>query len=357
MIGDRVWLDVNGDGLFGSPIVDRPEFLSEPGLAGVTVTLLNGSGAVLQSTTTDPNGLYALTNLGPGTYVLSFTLPPGYLFTTQNAFGNTQDGNDSDVDPATGATAPFALGMGEVAGSIDGGALAEPKLAASKRAVPGDSAVVRAGDRITYTIWVTNLAQTAALLVPITDSIPGGTSFVEASAVPALASGPDPLVWSIPALQPNAAYSVTFSVAVGSGGAQTSISNTATVGNMPVTQTNEVVHVFAPTAIQLLSLTAARAGGSVRVAWAVADEVDTLGYRVLRGASAERGGAQMVSGGLIAASGTGGSYAWVDAAAPSGAAFYWVEEVEVDGQTVTDYGPVRAPAVLTRQVYLPTLMR
>jgi uncharacterized repeat protein (TIGR01451 family) len=58
-VGDFVWYDVNGDGVQDS---------GEPGLSGVTVTLIDGNGVEVASTTTDGDGYYYFDWLRPGTY-------------------------------------------------------------------------------------------------------------------------------------------------------------------------------------------------------------------------------------------------------------------------------------------------
>jgi hypothetical protein len=90
-IGDRVWLDNNNDGL---------QTTGEPGVAGITVTLYNTSGAVVATTVTDANGNYIFTGLPAGTdFRVGFTLPAGMIFTTKDetAGGGTDD-TDSDVN-------------------------------------------------------------------------------------------------------------------------------------------------------------------------------------------------------------------------------------------------------------------
>ncbi|MBW8873571.1 MAG: carboxypeptidase regulatory-like domain-containing protein [Acidobacteria bacterium] len=70
-IGDRLWLDTNGDG------VQDP---GEVGINGTTVQLLDGGGNVIGTTTTAGDGIYHFNNLTPGTYsvrVVSTTLPAG----------------------------------------------------------------------------------------------------------------------------------------------------------------------------------------------------------------------------------------------------------------------------------------
>ncbi len=52
---------------------------NEPGLANVTVQLLDSSGTVLQTTLTDSNGAYSFQQLPPGTYTVHEIQPAGYL--------------------------------------------------------------------------------------------------------------------------------------------------------------------------------------------------------------------------------------------------------------------------------------
>jgi len=240
-----------------------------------------------------------------------------------------------------------------------------PHVLASKTAFPGTGAIVRTGDLITYTIWVTAASSVPLVNVPITDSIPAGTSYVNGSAVPAPNSGPAPLVWILATMQPGVPYSVSFTVIVVDANDTGAILNVAYVGNNPVTPTNEIVHFFAPTAIELSSFAASRglaAGGGpiVTVRWVVAREANTLGYQVFRAETNNRGAATLVTGGVIAATGTGGNYAWVDAAAATDRSYhYWLQEVELDGRTVTEYGPasvgpLSAPSL---RLYLPSIRR
>jgi serine-aspartate repeat-containing protein C/D/E len=62
-VGDRVWDDMNHNNI---------QDANEPGIKNITVKLLNSSGTVLSTTTTDANGNYKFINLNPGTYQLQF---------------------------------------------------------------------------------------------------------------------------------------------------------------------------------------------------------------------------------------------------------------------------------------------
>jgi len=63
-VGDRVWHDWNHTWL--------QDDQGESGVAGVRVTLLDGSGKVVASMSTDSSGHYLFSNLAPGTYQLQF---------------------------------------------------------------------------------------------------------------------------------------------------------------------------------------------------------------------------------------------------------------------------------------------
>lgn len=110
-LGDRVWEDLNGDG------AQDP---NEPGLANVTVELLDGGGKLIPGfvTTTDAQGGYLFPGLFPGSYSVRFVLPGGYLFT---APGQGANDADSDADPSSGATSVYILGSGQQLLTVDAG--------------------------------------------------------------------------------------------------------------------------------------------------------------------------------------------------------------------------------------------
>jgi protocatechuate 3,4-dioxygenase beta subunit len=69
-LSGRVFLDLNGNATY-DPTADTL-------LAGVTIRLLDGTGNLITTTTTDDNGDYAFTNLAPGVYSVS-EVQPDYL--------------------------------------------------------------------------------------------------------------------------------------------------------------------------------------------------------------------------------------------------------------------------------------
>ncbi|HOB47465.1 MAG TPA: SdrD B-like domain-containing protein, partial [Zoogloea sp.] len=112
-IGDRVWLDTNGNGQQDG---------GEAGVAGVVVRLYNANGDLVDGpVATDTNGNYLFTDLRPGTYSVQFdktTLPAGYSFTSANV---GSDVSDSDANPADGKTAQTVLDSGESDKTWDAG--------------------------------------------------------------------------------------------------------------------------------------------------------------------------------------------------------------------------------------------
>jgi hypothetical protein len=100
-VGDRVWLDTDGD---------RCQDSGEAGIAGLTVKLLNSSGTVIATTTTDSTGNYLFDNLAPGDYSVTVSgLPAGYTQTY-------------DLDgTSTASKASFSLSCGDDRRDVDFG--------------------------------------------------------------------------------------------------------------------------------------------------------------------------------------------------------------------------------------------
>lgn len=109
-IGDRVWVDANANGA---------QDAGEVGKAGVLVQLFDCNGNYLAQTLTDENGLYHF-YVAPGSYSVVFSLPDGYVFTTQGPLG-VRDEADSDADTASGQTECFPVAASQVDLSWDAG--------------------------------------------------------------------------------------------------------------------------------------------------------------------------------------------------------------------------------------------
>jgi hypothetical protein len=117
-LGDRVWVDANGNG---------QQDAGEVGVAGAKVALTGGGADGLISTaadntsvtaTTDADGKYAFAGLTPGVeYQVQFAAPAGTVFTAQD---KGSDAGDSDVNGA-GLSQIVKLSSGENNTSIDAG--------------------------------------------------------------------------------------------------------------------------------------------------------------------------------------------------------------------------------------------
>ncbi len=101
-LGDRVWVDADGDGV---------QDAGEAGLDGVTVNLYTDAGVPAGSTTTAGGGFYLFSRLKPGRYIVEFVLPEGYEFTAPDQ--GSDDGLDSDANQDTGRTAEITLLSGQ----------------------------------------------------------------------------------------------------------------------------------------------------------------------------------------------------------------------------------------------------
>ncbi|EIJ43114.1 putative collagen-binding protein, partial [Beggiatoa alba B18LD] len=111
-IGDRVWLDYDGDG-----VQDATETV---GVAGVTVSLYDSAGTtLLASIDTDVNGNYLFDNLAAGDYIIKVTKPSSMNISSINQGGN--DALDSDIDTTTGETAVITLAANTDITHVDAG--------------------------------------------------------------------------------------------------------------------------------------------------------------------------------------------------------------------------------------------
>ncbi|MEM7535401.1 MAG: SdrD B-like domain-containing protein [Chloroflexota bacterium] len=118
-IGDRVWIDGNGDGIQNSP-----EGIPENGVSGVTVELYNATNnQLIDFDITDADGMYLFSDLDPGSYYLLFYGLTGYNFSPQSMGGDAGDDSavDSDADVSTGVTGVYTLLSGMNERGVDAG--------------------------------------------------------------------------------------------------------------------------------------------------------------------------------------------------------------------------------------------
>jgi uncharacterized repeat protein (TIGR01451 family) len=167
-LGDRVWMDANGNG---------QQDAGETGVAGVNVTLIGGGADGLVSTTadnttvtttTDAAGNYKFANLTPGMeYQVQATAPTGTVFTARDL---GSDVSDSDVDTTTGKSQIVKLASGENNSTIDIG-LAKPSGDLSITKTDGVTSVAP-DQTITYTVVAKNTGTATATDAVVTDSLP-----------------------------------------------------------------------------------------------------------------------------------------------------------------------------------------
>lgn len=109
-IGDRVWSDLNANGVQDS---------GEPGLDGVAVTLFNAvNNTIIGTSVSAEGGSYAFSNFLPGTYYVEFGTLFGYTRTLADQAGESAD---SDANATTGRTANFTLTSGQTNNTLDAG--------------------------------------------------------------------------------------------------------------------------------------------------------------------------------------------------------------------------------------------
>ncbi|MEY3419939.1 MAG: hypothetical protein RIR48_219, partial [Bacteroidota bacterium] len=92
-IGDFVWEDVNNNGL---------QDANEPGISGISISLINEAGVVEKSTISDNTGRYLFSDIGPGKYKIKFSLNADYIFANINT---TDENKNSKANPVNGETA------------------------------------------------------------------------------------------------------------------------------------------------------------------------------------------------------------------------------------------------------------
>jgi len=175
-ISNFVFDDLDGDG------IQDP---GEPGIDGVVVELLDTAGNVLDTTTTDANGLYIFADLSAGDYVVEFTPPAGRTFTVQGAGDGT---DDSDPGP-NGQTAVITLAAGEDNEDIDAGIAPipeNPAIGLAKDLTAGPTETGAGVYSLTYTFEIENLGDVALTNVGLEDDF--AATFVGATVV----SGPTP---------------------------------------------------------------------------------------------------------------------------------------------------------------------
>jgi uncharacterized repeat protein (TIGR01451 family) len=183
-LGDKVWIDINNNGLQDN---------GETGIDGVNILLTCGSNTA--STTTANGGLYLFTNAFQGNAAFlssgmncSLSIVPGqsvlsiYSITKSNADGITDnnpntDKQDSDADN-TGTIILTVGSAGEKNYGFDFGYVPHIDLKLNKSV---DQNTVKSGDKVTFTLSVDNQGPADATNVVVTDHLPSNLTFDSAT--------------------------------------------------------------------------------------------------------------------------------------------------------------------------------
>ena len=344
-IGDRVWLDRDGDGV---------QDAGEPGLSSVIVYLdLNGNGvrdADEPFAVTDAAGNYLIGGLLAGTYTVrvdASTLPGGVSATY-----------DLDGIGTPGVVTGVALSSGQARTDVDFGYRGTASIGDRVWLDRNANGIQDAGETGVADIVIELYDSTGTLLFTTTtdlngnylfDNLPAGTYTVGVGATlgrnisPRGVGGNAALDSDVdPATRRSAPIALTV------GEARTDID----IG----------LYQSSPTAIQLTRFSAERGAQGVIVRWETAAEYGTRGFYLERSATGSHSDAVRITDRLIPARGSvssGAAYEWNDTTAAPGTRYtYWLIEETVDGSTHI-YGPATLASTTGGRytVMLPLIVR
>jgi uncharacterized repeat protein (TIGR01451 family) len=208
-ISGKVWLDANRD---------QTQTAGETSITGAILTLRDGAGSFITTTSVDASGTYRFTST-PGIYTIDASDPANYVsggplaglvLTTRRVLTVVLTDHNS-----TGNDFGFAGG---------------PALVVTKQRTSPDTTIV-AGEVASYTVTVRNVGLTTATAVTVTDTIQSDMAYVTGSTVatwPATTSTADPaggtgpnLRWTFGgnmSLVPSATLTLKFGVRALAGG-------------------------------------------------------------------------------------------------------------------------------------------
>ena len=256
----------------------------------------------------------------------------------------------------------------------------EPRISVTKRLTDPPDGVVTVGQEITFTITIKNGGNVRIVVIPVEDLYEAQVlEFLRTDISPpqVTVNGNDGrLFWSdvttdLGDLDPGdvASFTVTFRVlqAVHTVNLVRLVPDVLDEHGNPVNLAEGESSVdIVPTAVDLLSFTATPVEGGVEVRWVTGREMNAWGFHLWRAASPDRSQARRITPSLILARGrydAGATYTYLDSQPLEGAAYYWLQEIELDG-TLNEYGPARLdgspPAPFSSgsgAIFLPIVIR
>jgi fimbrial isopeptide formation D2 family protein/uncharacterized repeat protein (TIGR01451 family) len=176
-VGDRVWLDVNGNGIQDG---------DEAGVPGVVVRLANLDLSTVITQATGADGIYNFTDLPPGNYRIEVIPPADHRFTQPNAGGDINV--NSKVDPTTGRIADFLLESGETNLTKDAGiyrpAITIKKYTNGEDANSEPGPTISEGSPVTWTYYITNSGSVLLEQLTLADDVVGAVTCPVSSLAP-----------------------------------------------------------------------------------------------------------------------------------------------------------------------------
>jgi hypothetical protein len=273
-------------------------------------------------------------------------------------------GSHENVATAAG-TSPSGIVTGTSSAWVT---LADPSIAIDKQLAPNQND----SGYVTFTIFITNTGPTAITTLPLVDEYSIFLQYERATPVPDNAPpaegfmGGGTLVWDdLTAAAPNgfgqnllpgqvfilttvfrlydtditATMTNTAVITGSAAGGPVDLYNNGT--NRPIDMVNIWISGSGiPTPVELDYFRAQAEGQAIRLEWATAMEVDSVGFYVYRASDDDPAHAQAIA--FTPATGDGSLYQYLDRDVTPGQTYwYWLAEVSTDGAE-TLYGPVQA---------------
>ena len=166
-LGGTVFLDANADGVEGA---------GESGLGGVSVQLLNASGAPIlgETTTTAADGSYSFAGLLPGSYGVQVTPPSGL---TMSPIGTAAAPAIDNLANAAGVIAPVALLSGQTDLALNAGVARTGKIESFVFFDGQADGIYHVGDAGVAGVTVKLFDSTGTLVATTTTDSEGGYGF------------------------------------------------------------------------------------------------------------------------------------------------------------------------------------